>query len=210
MVEIHRRPKVGRSVRVASEQLHHGIPAVVAGPVGIRGRMVRDPGLVAARALEEAVMSGAVVAVGAGEDAAVGLGPGRGAGRVRLAVPLEKPEAVVLRPAVARRVGDVRLAAEVERRRPLVDRVSVLLPRLIRLRDDVDRPRQRRVVGAQLLQADRLVRHPVEAREHHEVAVVVEPEHRAVDRPVGRQLPDVRIVIPRCRTTCESSALAHS
>lgn len=181
------------------EQLDHGVPTVIASTVSIRRRMIRNPSLVATRALEKAIVAGAVVPIRTREDAAVRLGPRRRAGRVRAPVPCQQAEAVVLRPAVAGRVGDVGLTAKVQGSGPLVDGVPLLLPRLVRLRDHVDRPRQRGVVGAQLLQADRLVRHPVEAREHHEVAVVVEPEHRAVDGPVRRQLVGVRVVIPwRC------------
>jgi hypothetical protein len=46
------------------------------------------------------------------------------------------------------------------------------------------------------LETDRLVLHAMEAREHQEVSVVVEPEDRAVDRPLGSQLGRVRVVVP--------------
>jgi hypothetical protein len=56
---------------------------------------------------------GAIVAVGAREHAADGLGPSRGAGRVGHAVSGQLPEAIFGCPAVAGRVADVRLTAEI-------------------------------------------------------------------------------------------------
>ena len=125
--------------------------------------MVRVPGLLAVRALEEAVVSGAVVTVGALKQAAVGLGPGLGLERVRRSVVLERREAVVGGPAVVGRVREVRLAAKVEGDGTFVDGRAAPLPALQRLRDHANVAHQRNLVVAQLLDAQGLVLHPVEA-----------------------------------------------
>ena len=126
---------------MATEELNHGVPAIIAGAAGIRRGMVRNPRLAATGALEEAVVAGPVVAIGAGENAPVGLSPRSRIRRVRAPVPRQKPKAVVLRPTVARRVRDIRLAADIQRRRSFVHGVALPLPCLVRLRDHVDRSR---------------------------------------------------------------------
>ncbi len=193
--EIHRRAEVRRTIAVSAKELHHRIPSVVAGASGAAGGMVRDPGLGSVGALEEGVMAGAVVAVGRGQDAAGGLGPRGGVGGIRGAVPRQQAQAIAGGPAVRGRVRQIRLAAPVQRRRPLVDGRRHRLPRRRRLRDDADRPRQRRVVRPQLLDAQRLRRHPVETREH-EIVAEAGAQRRGVDGPLVRQLPDVRERVP--------------
>lgn len=138
--------------------------------------MIDKPRLRRIGALEEAVARGAVVAVGAGEDAPVVLAPGACEVWRSRAVPREEADAVVGRPAVGRSVGDVGLAVEVERGGGLVDRGAVALEGESRLGDHVDGARERGVAVRQLLDADGLVLYPVEAREHEPVAVVVEAE----------------------------------
>ena len=66
--------------------------------------MIDDVGGLAVRAHEEAVMAGSIVSIGALEVAAVRLLPGRGLGRVTLAVPLEGSDTIVRGPAVISRV----------------------------------------------------------------------------------------------------------
>lgn len=185
MGEIHRGAKVRRAIAVCAEELDHGIPSIVASTSRIARSMVRDPSLTSIGALEKRVMPRAVVAVGRGQDAAARLGPCGGARGVRRAVPRQQAEAVARGPAVRGREGQVRLAAEVQGRGPLVDGGPRRLPRRRRLRDHPDRPRQRRVVCPQLLDAQRLRRHPVEAREH-QVVPEARPQRRRVDRPLRR------------------------
>lgn len=185
---------------MGAQELYIRVPAIVTGAGGITRSVVRDPGLAAVGALEERVVAGAVVAVGRGQDATAGLLPGARFGRVRHAVPRQEAQAVAGRPAVRRRVREVGLAAEVQRRRALVDRRRHLLPRRRRLRDDADGPRHRREVRAQLLDAQRLRRHPVKARED-EVVAEASAERRGVNRPLARQLAGISECVPRRRAT---------
>lgn len=184
----HGRAKVGRAVRVRAQELHHGVPRVVTGAAAARGGVVDEPRLRGVGALEEAVVAGAVVAIGRGEDAARRFRPGRRRRRTGAAVPRQEAQAVRRRPAVRRRVGNVRLAAVVQGGGPLVDGVRDRLPGFRGLRNGVDAARDGDVVGAQLLQADGLVRVAVEARAHEEVAVAGRPQDRGVNGPLARQL----------------------
>lgn len=164
--------------------------------------MVHEPSLARIRALEEPIARGAVVPISTREHTPVVLAPRAGEVRRRGAVPREQADAVARRPAVRRGVGDVGPAVEVERRGGLVDRGAVALKSEGRLGDDVDGPRERGVAVRELLDADGLVGHAVEAREHEPVAVAVEAEDRAVDGPLGRQLPGVAVGVPRCGAAC--------
>ena len=201
-IKSNRGPKVGRAIGSRAHDLNHGIAAIVAGAGAVGRGVVGVPGLGAVGALEEAVVAGAVVPVGAREEAAVGLGPGRGLDRVRGAVPYQRRQAVVRRPAVVGRVHHVRLAVEVEPRGPLVDRRPALLPRLRRLRYHPDGALQGDVVVSQLLHAQRLVLYSVEARVRQVVAPVVESHYRPVDGPCARQLPCVREIVPGGCAAC--------
>lgn len=164
--------------------------------------MVHKPRLARVRALEEAIARRAVVPIGAGEHTPVVLAPRAGEVWRGGAVPREQADAVVGRPAVRRGVGDVGLAVEVERGGCLVDGRAVLLEGEGRLGNHVDGARERGVTVRELLDADGLVGDAVEAREHEPVAVVVEAENRAVNRPLVCQLSDVAVSVPWCGATC--------
>lgn len=172
--ERSRDTKVRTTIAIRSQRLHHGVPRVVTRASRVASCMVNKPRLARVRALEEPIARRAIVPISTGEHTPVVLAPRAGEVRRRGAVPREQTNTVVGRPAVRRGVGDVGLAVEVERGGGLVDGGAVLLEGEGRLGDDVDGPRERGVAVRELLDADGLVGHAVEAREHEPVAVVVE------------------------------------
>lgn len=129
-------PKVGAAVRICCQGLHHSIPGIIAGASGVARRVERDPCLASIWTLEEAVVSRAEVAVGAAQEAAIALRPSTRRSRVACSVPLQQRNAVLGRPAVVRRVGDVCLPTEVETNLAFLNRDLGLFPGLVRLRDD--------------------------------------------------------------------------
>lgn len=192
------------------QHLHHRIPTIITRARAIRRGMVRNPRLVALRALEEAIMPRTIVAVPTAQHAPVALAPRARAQRARLAIPRQQTQAVARAPAVRRRVRDVRFPAKVERRGPFVDGMRDLLPGLRRLRDQRHRARGGDVVVVELLDADGLVRGAVEARVHEEVAEGGGAEDGGVDGPlVGADAADVGVVVPGGRAACSHVSLVH-
>lgn len=195
-------PKVRTTVAIRSQGLHHRVPRVITRASRVASSMIHKPRLRRIRALEEPITGRAVVPISTGEHTPIVLAPRAGEVRRRGAVPREQADAVVGRPAVRRGVGDVGLAVEVERRGGLVHGGAVALEGEGGLGDDVDGPREGGVAVRELLDADGLVGHAVEAREHKPVAVAVEAEHRAVDGPLVCQLSGVAVSVPRCGAAC--------
>jgi hypothetical protein len=180
-----RRAEIRAPVAMRPKRLNHRVPRIVTSTRTVVRRMVRDPRLRGIRALEERVVTRAIVSVRRGQHTPIVLFPGARGRGVGLAVPGQQTETVVGSPAIRRRVGNVCDPVEVECDGPFIDGGAVLLKIQGGLRDDVDVAGEGDVVRAQLLQADGLVRYAVEAGEHEEVAVCVGAEDGGVDGPFG-------------------------
>lgn len=152
-------------------------------------------------ASEETVMPRTKVAVRLGESTPIALLPRRSRRGVTHTVPLEQGDAVIRRPAVVRRVRDVRLAAEVETVLAFLDRNSGLLPRLVGRRDDADVGAGGDVVRVEFADAGGLVRDAGHAGVDEVVTPVVKADDGAVQGPVVGDLVGVGPGVPGRGTT---------
>ena len=141
-------------------------------------------------------MSWAVVAVRRGKDGAR-LSPACTQRRVASSIPSEESQAVLSSPAIARRVGDVSLAAIVQGSRAFHDRCAVLLPALSGCREDLgcaNLAGRGKWCDAERLQA---VGH---AGPYEVVAPGAETNDAAIDAPGVGQSCEVRVGLERIAT----------